>query len=237
MTSTKRYALATVKVPDSEPDDAFPGTFDVILSTPDVDRDGEIVAARAFDPLPGHITFDVDHGMTTETTVGSGVPNYEPDGRLRVRGTWSSLPRAQAVRTLVREGHVRTTSVAYMAAEYAKDTAVPTVIKAELLNGAIVSIPSNRGAVVLSSKAYEDAQREAGPVLGIDDAVLRRLDELEAAVKALTPTDSTTDSAPGKAADPAAISSASVVTRALAEGHAALALSQPADVPSITQGG
>ena len=160
----KRYALATVKVPDGEPADAFPGSFDVILSTPEVDRDGESVAVGAFDPLPDHITFDVDHGMTTETTVGSGTPRYE-DGQLRVAGTWSSLQRAQDVRTLVREGHIKTTSVAYMDAQMEQVDGVPTVTKAELLNGAFVAIPSNRGATVLSAKAYADAVAAAGPVL------------------------------------------------------------------------
>lgn len=160
----KRYALGTVKVPDGEPADAFPGSFDVVLSTPEVDRDGESVAYGAFNPLPEHITFDVDHGMTTETTVGSGAPRYE-DGQLRVAGTWSSLPRAQDVRTLVREGHIKTTSVAYMDARMEQVDGVPTVTKAELLNGAFVAIPSNRGAVVLSAKAYAERLAEAGPVL------------------------------------------------------------------------
>lgn len=164
----KRYALASVKAPDGEAPDAFPGEFDVILSTPELDRDKESIEARAFEPLPEHMTFDVDHGMTTETTVGSGVPTYESvDGVevLRVRGTWSSLPRAQAVRTLVKEGHIRTTSVAYMDAVYEQKDGVPTVTKAELLNGAFVAIPSNRGARVLSAKAYAERLAEAGPVL------------------------------------------------------------------------
>lgn len=168
----KRYALATVKVPADEPADAFPGTFDVILSTPELDRDGEVVADKAFEPLPDHMTFDVDHGMTTETTVGSGTPTYE-DGKLRVRGTWSSLPRAQAVRTLVKEKHIRTTSVAYMGATYEQVEGVPTVTKAELLNGAFVAIPSNRGAVVLSAKAYGEALKEAGRVLPEDTQILK----------------------------------------------------------------
>lgn len=179
----KRYALGTVKVPDAEPADAFPGTFDVVLSTPEVDRDGESIEAGAFDPLPDHITFDVDHGMTTETTVGSGTPTYE-DGVLRVRGTWSSLPRAQAVRTLVREKHIRTTSVAYMFAQYEQKDGVPTVTRAELLNGAFVAIPSNRGAVVLSAKDYTDRLAEAGPVLGGDATPLAALKTLAGMLRA-----------------------------------------------------
>jgi phage head maturation protease len=92
------------------------GTFDVILSAPTLDRDGEVIDSRAFDPLPDHIPFDVDHSMTVAGTVGSGTPYYAEDGTLRVKGSFASTPLAQEVRTLVAEGHIRTTSVTFMAA-------------------------------------------------------------------------------------------------------------------------
>jgi len=152
----KLYALAEVKaVEDVEGDPN--GSFDVILSAPTLDRDGEVIDAKAFEPLPDHITFDIDHGMSTATTVGSGVPSYDDEGRLRVRGTYSSIPRAQEVRTLVREGHIRTTSVAFMSAQREQKDGVTHITRAELLNGAFVPIPSNRQAVVLSAKAYGEA--------------------------------------------------------------------------------
>ena len=128
------------------------GEFEVILSTPTVDRDGEVIDAKAFEPLPDHITFDIDHGLSTATTVGSGVPFYDGD-LLKVRGTFSSIPRAQEVRTLVTEGHVRTTSVAFMGAKKEVKDGVPHITKAELLNGAFVPVPSNRQALVVFSKA------------------------------------------------------------------------------------
>jgi hypothetical protein len=132
-------------------DDEFPGSFEVILSTPDKDRDGDELATEDWKtPLPDHITFDADHGMSVEKTVGSGVPTLE-DGKLVVRGTYSSLDRAQEVRTLVKEGHIRTTSVAFMSEKVTKDGKSRTV--RELLNGAFVAIPSNREARVLSAKA------------------------------------------------------------------------------------
>src|SRR5688500_18294133 len=117
---TKMYALGEVKAaPDDDGTDG-PGEFDVILSAPTLDRDNEVIDAKVFEPLPEHITFDIDHGMSTATTVGSGTPFYDGDV-LRVKGTYSSIPRAQEVRTLVREGHIRTTSVAFMAAEREDD--------------------------------------------------------------------------------------------------------------------
>ena len=149
----KLYAFGTVK--DLGDAETFPGTFEVILSTPEVDRDGESIAAKAFEPLPAHMSFDHDHGMSVMTTVASGVPRYDGD-KLKVAGTWASTPEAQKVRTLVREGHVRSTSVAFMGAEYETKDGVPTIVKAEILNGAFTPIPSNRGANVISAKAYAE---------------------------------------------------------------------------------
>ena len=158
----KMFALGEVKAVEDADGDPN-GEFDVILSSPTLDRDGEVIDAKVFDPLPDHITFDIDHGMSTATTVGSGVPSYDEQGRLRVKGTYSSIPRAQEVRTLVREGHIRTTSVAFMGAVREEKDGVPHIVKAELLNGAFVPIPSNRESVVLSAKSYEDRAAAEAP--------------------------------------------------------------------------
>jgi len=142
-------------------DDAGPGSFEVILSAPTKDRDGDTLLPDEWkQPLPDHITFDSDHGMTVATTVGSGVPRIdEKTGNLVVSGTYSSLPRAQEVRTLVNEGHIRTTSVAFMSEKSQKDG--KTVAVRELLNGAFVAIPSNREALVLSSKGVKAGARNS----------------------------------------------------------------------------
>lgn len=159
----KMYALGEVKAVEDAGGDPN-GEFDVVLSAPTLDRDGEVIDAKVFEPLPDHITFDIDHGMSTATTVGSGTPFYDGDV-LRVKGTYSSIPRAQEVRTLVREGHIRTTSVAFMGAVREEKDGVPHIVKAELLNGAFVPIPSNRESVVLSAKSYEEkASSEPAPL-------------------------------------------------------------------------
>jgi hypothetical protein len=138
-----------------EPTDEYPhGTFEVILSAPTKDRDGEVVDSKAFEPLPDHITFDTDHSMTCDSVVGSGVPSYADDGTLRVKGGYAGDERSQTIRQKVADGHIRTTSVTFMAAERAKDAkGVPHVIKAELLNGTFTPVPSNRESVVLSAKS------------------------------------------------------------------------------------
>lgn len=141
-------------------DEEFPGSFEVVLSAPTKDRDGETLLPDEWkQPLPDHITFDVDHGMSVATTVGSGVPTLNDAGELVVAGTYSSLARAQEVRTLVNEGHVKTTSVAFMTEKTQKDG--KTVSQRELLNGAFVAIPSNREALVMSSKGVKAGARNS----------------------------------------------------------------------------
>jgi hypothetical protein len=155
---SKRYAYCEVKSLD-ETDDAPNGAFEAILSAATLDRDGEIIDARAFEPLPDHIPIDIDHGMTVATTVGSGTPYYDGDV-LKIKGTFSSIPRAQELRTLVREGHIRSMSVTFMSAERDNRDGVPHVTKGELLNAAYVPIPSNREATVLVAKAFAPTEAE-----------------------------------------------------------------------------
>jgi hypothetical protein len=165
---------ATIVATGSETD--MPGTFQVILSAPTKDRDGDTLLPDDWKlPLPDHITFDMDHGMSVASTVGSGTPSIDPaTGNLIVDGTFSSLPRAQEVRSLVNEGHIRTTSVAFMSEKQVKDGV--SVTKRELLNGAFVAIPSNREALVLSSKALKSGARnnasDAGHIQAIHDHAL-----------------------------------------------------------------
>jgi hypothetical protein len=142
-------------------DEEFPGSFEVVLSAPTKDRDGETLLPEEWkQPLPDHITFDVDHGMNVASTVGSGVPSLNDAGELVVAGSYSSLPRAQEVRTLVNEGHIKTTSVAFMTEPSETKDGKKTVMR-ELLNGAFVAIPSNREALVLSSKSLKAGARNS----------------------------------------------------------------------------
>jgi hypothetical protein len=167
-------------------DDDFPGAFEVVLSTPSKDRDGDELAIEDWKtPLPDHITFDMDHGMSVEKTVGSGVPSIESN-QLIVRGTYSSLPRAQEVRTLVKEGHIRTTSVAFRTEKSTKDG--KTSRSRELLNGAFVAIPANKEAVVLSAKAgARNSSADQARIQAAHDAIVEAgaecgpMDDTEAA--------------------------------------------------------
>lgn len=156
-----------------------PGTFEAILSMPTVDRDGEVLDAHAFEPLPKRIPIDVDHGVGTEKTVGSGVPYYE-DGVLKIKGTFASTPLGQQTRALVTEGHVGFMSVMYMNAVYEVDEkdGLPHLRKGELLNAAITPVPSNRQAAITASKSHEKAgarhsTKDAERIQGIFDHVVQ----------------------------------------------------------------
>jgi HK97 family phage prohead protease len=149
----KQVTFAQVKTAESENPN---GEFEAVLSMATKDRDGEVIETGAFDPLPDHITIDVDHGLSASTTVGSGQPFYDEDGSLKIRGTFASRPLAQEIRSLVSEGHVRHMSVAFMGSEKEKKDGAQHITKAELLNAAFVAVPSNREAVVLSAKGFDE---------------------------------------------------------------------------------
>lgn len=147
----------------SKPDvtDSPFGAFQVILSTPTEDRDGDQLLTSEWElPLPDHITFDIDHGMSVATTVGSGTPSINDKGELVVDGTYASIAKAQEVRSLVNEGHIRTVSVAFLT-KTSKDASGKTKVTRELLNGAFVAIPANPEAVIMNSKSANSVDTKA----------------------------------------------------------------------------
>lgn len=150
--------------------DAPHGSFTAVLSAPTLDRDGDTLLADGWkQPLPDRITMDVDHQMSVAGTVGSAHPYIDADGSLKVDGIFASTPLAQEVRTLVNEGHITTLSVAFLSEKSTKDGA--TRVQRELLNGAFVAIPSNREAIVLSSKSgARNSKSDAAHIQSIHDA-------------------------------------------------------------------
>lgn len=146
-----RFGCVDVTVKAVADSKAAAGEFEAVLSAPTLDRDGEIVDPKAFEPLPARIPIDHDHAMSVLGTIGSGEPFYDGD-LLKIRGTFASTPTAQEVRALVTEGHVTTMSVAFMNAKRETKDGVPHVVRAELLNAGIVCIPSNREAAITGAK-------------------------------------------------------------------------------------
>jgi hypothetical protein len=213
----KSYAICEVK---SLASDDPNGSFEAILSAPTLDRDGEVIDGKAFEPLPDRIPIDIDHGMTVATTVASGQPYYDGDV-LKIKGTFSSIPRAQELRTLVTEGHIGHMSVTFMGADRSDKDGVPHVTKGELLNAAFVPIPSNRESAVLVAKAFAPAD---GEIKAVD--LTDRVVQLEEQVKSLLATQTPEPAAasavtdPELAAAPAAAKSPADVTAFLAAARA-----------------
>lgn len=126
------------------------GTFEAVASAPTVDRDGERILSRAFDPLPESVPVHAFHDF--RRPVGRAVPQYR-GSQLWVTGTFSSTPAGQEMRQLVREGTVAHVSVGFMDASRSNVDGTPTITKAELLEVSLVSVPSNREAAIVSIRA------------------------------------------------------------------------------------
>lgn len=145
-------ALATIEDSDLDSEEYPHGGFTAVLSTPNMDRDGDELLREEWTDLPDRIPIDVDHGMSVASTVGSGHPYWDTEtGRMMIDVAFSSIPRAQETRSLVKEGHISGISVAFMTDKSKKD-GTP---KRELLNAGIVAIPANRDAVILAAKSLD----------------------------------------------------------------------------------
>lgn len=153
-------ALATITEPDTtETDDAPYGGFTAVLSTPTMDRDDdELMRDEWIEPLPKSIPIDIDHQMSVEGTVGSGRPYFDDGGRLMLDARFASTEKAQNVRSLVKDGHIGTVSVAFLNRRGTEKGAKP---RRELLNAGIVAVPANPEAVILSSKALDLVEAHA----------------------------------------------------------------------------
>lgn len=230
----KRVALFEVKTLAEEDGN---GEFEAILSVPTVDRDGEVIDGRAFEPLPAEIPIHKFHDFSSP--VATATPFYEGDV-LKARGTFDPDPESQAIRAKVGRS-IRYMSVGFMAATRSDQDGTPHITKAELLEASFVSIPSNREAAILAVKALGDVAVELkrGRVLSSKNEgdlrqavtllnnVLEQLaapDEGSAPTKSLTATDPEADTAAQATVDPPADVPVGQVYAALARAQAALSL-------------
>lgn len=146
----KRVALFEVKALE---DAETVGEFEAILSVPTIDRDGEVVDAKAFEPLPEEIPIHKFHDFSSP--VATAKPFYEGD-ILKARGVFDPDPASQEIRSKVGRS-IRYMSVGFMAATRSDDEGVPHITKAELLEASFVSVPSNREAAILAVKSQAKA--------------------------------------------------------------------------------
>jgi HK97 family phage prohead protease len=143
------YVLAEVKAVEGK---AMNGEFEAVISAPTLDRDGEVIDTRAFEPLPASIPIHAFHDF--HDPVGRAAPYYDASGVLRARGTYASTPRAQEIRTLVAEGVIGHMSVGFMGATRDEKDGQVHITGAELLEASFVSVPSNREAALTLAKEY-----------------------------------------------------------------------------------
>jgi len=146
----KRIALFEVKSLEANDPN---GEFEAILSMPTLDRDGEVIDAKAFEPLPATIPIHAFHDFSSPVAVAT--PFYDGD-ILKGSGVFDPDPAAQTLRSKVGRS-VRFMSVGFMATTRKDVDGVPHITKAELLEASFVSVPSNREAAILAVKAHRDA--------------------------------------------------------------------------------
>jgi hypothetical protein len=148
----KSFSAPIDQFTEPTPDKPY-GGFVAVASDESLDRDGErLYLDEWVTPLPDRITVDVDHGMSVATTIGSAHPYFEGK-KLMVDAAFSSLERAQQVRTLVVEGHISTVSIAALV-DRSQKSGTP---RRQLLNVGIVAIPANPNAVILDAKQFGSA--------------------------------------------------------------------------------
>lgn len=158
------------------------GEFEAILSAPTKDRDGEVVSARAFEPLPESIVIHIDHAFGVGTAVARAVPRYDGD-LLVAKGFYGSDPESQSVRQKVLDGIITTMSVGFMDAQREVKDGVTHIVKAELLEASFVSVPSNREALVLAAKSANlDATAAARDYKSLAGSFEERADMLRRAI-------------------------------------------------------
>lgn len=119
------------------------GTFEVIISTENVDRHGEIIKLDAW---------DIEHYMKNPVVLWGHNYSILPigvctsiefiDGKMIAKGKFASAdanPMAQQVRKLYDLGVIRTTSVGFIAKKFEGNM----ITEAELLEFSFVSVPAN----------------------------------------------------------------------------------------------
>ena len=131
------------------------GGFTAVASTPSLDRDGEVLAAGCFSPLPSSVAVHLDHGMSAATIIGRAVPFYVgPD--LHINAMLASTDDAQVVRQKLAEGILDSISVVFIGQEWEQRSGIRTCVRAELLAADVVSVPSQRDARVLTVRGYSN---------------------------------------------------------------------------------
>lgn len=131
------------------------GTFEMVISTDDIDRHGEIVDQKGIDfsaymknpvVLWGHNHNQIPVGITDEIyTRNAGAQTQTV-----AKGRFASHEFAQTLRALFDAGMLKTSSIGFIPKEYNG----ATITKSELLEWSFVSIPANPYALALGKSGF-----------------------------------------------------------------------------------
>jgi HK97 family phage prohead protease len=128
------------------------GGFTAVASNGDLDRDNERIMPGCFEPLPASVPVHLDHRMSAASVIGRGRP-YMVGTELRIDATFASTKDAQEVRAKVADGVIDSMSIVFRGLDWKNIDGIRTCVKGELLAADLVSIPSNSGARILSSRS------------------------------------------------------------------------------------
>ena len=137
--------LAAIEATEKASSDT--GTFEVVISSENVDRYGEVIKLDAWElehylkspvVLWGHDHKTLPIGMATSVVA--------KDGKLIATGKFAPHEHAQQIRTLYDLGMLRATSVGFIE----KEREGNLITKAELIEFSFVSVPANPFALALA---------------------------------------------------------------------------------------
>lgn len=149
------------------------GEFEAILSTPDVDREGESVKPGAFNPLPKSIPIHFSHDFISGAApIGAGEPFYDGD-TLKVRGRFAPTPRAQEMRSLVNGGFITAMSAGFIRTDKGRSK---DITSGDLIEGSLTATPINSRALVLASKSLAAEQEPPAEYLEALKALIAALE-------------------------------------------------------------
>lgn len=160
--------------------------FDVVATTEDTDRDGEIIKIKWWDTSnwEKNPVILANHQYKIESIIGKGLKFYTSNWVKRLKGVFSKTnPLGVLAKELYREGMLNTVSVGFLVKERdANDRSVIT--KAELLETSFVAVPCNPNALSVETRSLYDEAVEKWLVTKQEEQEITLKDIMDA-IKAL----------------------------------------------------
>lgn len=132
--------------------DADTGTFEVVATTEDTDRDGEVIRADGWDFEPykknpivlwAHNFYDMPIGKVTEI--------IQEGNRIIAKGVFAPTEKAQEVRKVYDGKFLNTVSVGFIP----REREMNIITRAELLELSFVPVPANPNAIAIRRAVEE----------------------------------------------------------------------------------